>query len=815
MAEAQPRSFGDLLKGYRAEAKISQEQLAELAGLSTNAISTLERGTRRAPYHKTVELLADAFRLSNAAREELRAAAERARPRSARWLDESDVSAGNLPHKLSSFVGSEGELVALQEQLAIHRLVTITGSGGVGKTRIALELGARLSGRGVGGAWFVDLAPLRDGAFVENEIASVLQLSLSSRIDFFKALEHRLGQKRVLLIVDNCEHLLPAASSAILTILRACPGVEIVATSRERLRVAGEVVYRLPSLPLPSGPVLTAADARSYAALELFAERAAAAEHRFVLSDDRVEAVAEICRRLDGIALAIELAAARIPSLGLVQLRSRLLTHFTIVSGGSRDLPPHQRTLLATIAWSYDLLAADESAFFRELAVFSGGWTLEAAEAISVLDDGPGNILELLSSLVDKSLVTVDLESETTRYSFFESTRAFALGKLHDSGEWAGVSRRHAEWLANFAERADETFLATPRREWLGVVGLERDNARAALEWALGPGDDAVLAGRISGGLRWLWRSAGMSVECLTWLEGALARLDSERYPAIEARLLRAKAGSVDGTAKVAAAKSAIELYERLGDRRGLAIACVTLSYGLMQINMLDEAQAAVNRALTLYREDGRQYSLSYALALGDRAAMFRFQGLLNEARSDLTESLQILSVFQDDWMMPHLQGVLSEIEFDAGNTSRALELASDALEGARQIRDARNEMYFLCNISCYHLALGDFESAHRASREALLLSRHREPLAVQIAVQHAATAAALRGRPARAARLRGYADAWCRRNGWERGPTERAGYDILERSLHEQLSAEQIATLVNEGASLEEDAALAEALQP
>jgi transcriptional regulator with XRE-family HTH domain len=371
--------FGDLLKLRRIASGISQERLAELARMSASAVSALERGVRRAPYRETVALLSSALGLTPEEQAELEDAAQRARARPSGAAGEPPL-VHNLTTRLTSFVGRSEEIAELKELLSEHRLLTVSGSGGVGKTRFAVETARQLLGERFPEARFVDLSPVEDGAFVPSAIAAALDFQLPEVAEPLRALASSIKTRTLLLILDNCEHVIDDTASAIVEILRACPSITILATSRERIALEGERVYRLPSLPVPDDVPATIEEACTYASFRLFVERATSSDGHFTPTAGALKAVSEICRRLEGIPLALELAATRLPVLGLETLNERLKGHI-LTTSGARDLPQRQQTMLATIAWSYDLLSAQEQHLLGRLAVFRGAITLGGASS--------------------------------------------------------------------------------------------------------------------------------------------------------------------------------------------------------------------------------------------------------------------------------------------------------------------------------------------------------------------------------------------------------------------------------------------------
>jgi len=802
-------SFSELLRRHRIASGVSQEALAERARISASAIGALERGARRAPYRETVTLLADALGLSAVERGALEDAAERGRGRSGGAGPESRH---NLQARLTSFVGRDDEIAAIKALLARHRLVTVTGSGGIGKTRAAMEAAQQRLDEEQDEVWFVDLSPVTDGAFVAGAIASVLDVPLAQVADPLPSLAAVLKTRKLLLILDNCEHVVQDAAAAAASILRTCPGIVILATSRERLAIDGESVYRLPSLMVPAESPTTIEEACEYAALRLFIERATAVDAHLTLNAERLGTVDDICRRLEGIPLAIELAASRLPALGLVALNNRIRDHFELTSG-ARDLPHRQRTMLATIAWSYDLLSENEQTLLRRLSVFSGGATLEAAEKVCTDDMiGAGDVAELLSLLVDKSLLNIAFFDELGRYVMLESVRTFASRKLADTGEFTRVARAHAAWIASLADRADSTYPRVPRNSWLREFEPELDNARSALDWTLNTrtDPDALLAARIVGGLRGLWMSTERRVECRRWAQAALDRVDAEQAPLVTARVMRAHIQSIDGSAVLDAASRAIPLFESIGDRRGLISlqAHVAWEHGLR--GAFTSADDSIARAFQLAGEEGLRHSRQYGRLLHARCLIRALAGRLEEARSDAAAAARLRNDLGE--VDPILDLYWEAFfAFSDGEAERSAELLEAGIEHARA--SSKNPAGQMSELAAVRIVLGELGEAKSAARDALELARFEQLDSVWRAIQHLAAIAALDGHPIRAARLLGFVDAWREEKGGFRGYYERASYDILMGSLREQLAAEKIAGLAAEGMLLDFERAVDEAL--
>jgi predicted ATPase len=790
---------------------VSQESLAERARISTAAISALERGARRAPYRETVELLANALGLSAADRSELEASAGRARGRSSQSGAEASAP-HNLPARLTSFVGRDEEITAILSILQAHRLVTLTGSGGIGKTRTALEVAGRLLGTTHEEIWFVDLSPVADGTFVAGAIASVLDVPIAQVADPLPSLAAGLKSRKLLLILDNCEHVIGEAAAVAASILRTCPSVVILATSRERLAIEGESVYRLPSLLVPTEVPTTIEEACTYAALRLFIERAIALESRLELTPERLRAIAEICEQLEGIPLAIELAASRLPALGFAALNKRLREHF-VLAGGARDLPHRQRTMMATIAWSYDLLSENERTLLRRLAMFSGGVTMEAAENVCADDILEAeSIPDLLSSLVDKSLLNVTFTGEQSRYAMLESVRAFSSKRLNEAGESIGMARAHAAWLASVADRGDELYPQIPRDRWLAEFDPEIDNARVALEWALNaePEEDRLLAARIVGGLRGLWTSAERRIECRRWAEAALERVDATRYPLVAARVMRAHIQSIDGAAVLAAAARAIPLFERIGDRRGLISLHAHVAWEHALRGALAEAERSIGQAFELAQKERLEHSRQYGRLLHARCLIRALACRLDEARIDAAAAARLRNDIGEEDAIVDLYWE-AFFAFTDGDVRRSAELLEAGADCARA--RSKNPAGQLSELAAVRIVLGEIDAAKSAARDALELALVEHLDSVWRAIQHLAAVAAVRGRAVTAARLIGFVDAWREHKGGIRGYYERASYDVLMASLRDQLTADAIAALAAEGSLLTFERAVDEAL--
>ncbi len=504
---AAPAGFGDLLRQHRLAAGLTQESLAERAGLSVHGIQKLERGATH-PYLDTAQRLIVALQLGGIDevlfKTAARPAPRRREPHQSASASASEPARHNLPLSTTSFVAHAGQIERVTERLRDSRLLTITGSGGCGKTRLALEVARDLVSEFADGVWLIELAPLADASLVSQTIATALGIRDVPGRPAADLLTEYLRSRHALLVLDTCEHLIDTCAQVADTLLRSCAHVQLLATSRELLGVAGEATWRVTSLSVvdPEGLADSGGDAAAKVmaseAGRLFVDRAQLVVPSFAITAHKAASVAQVCRRLDGIPLAIELAAACASMLSVDQIAARLDRRFRLLIGGNRTAVRRQQTLQATIDWSYQLLSEEERSLFRRLAVFADGWSLEAAEALGADAQQPAeDVLELLSRLVAKSMVVVDEprddESGVNRYRFGETIRQFAQGKLDEADEAELARTRHCEFFLAWAERAAPNVVGRDQLIWLGRLDAEHDNLRAALEWCRGDGSDREL----------------------------------------------------------------------------------------------------------------------------------------------------------------------------------------------------------------------------------------------------------------------------------------------------------------------------------
>jgi predicted ATPase len=526
----------------------------------------------------------------------------------------------NVPAPMSDLVGREARLLDVADLVAAHRLVTLVGIGGVGKTRLGLELGRRLLPKFADGVWLVELGPLSGSEFVLPTIASVLGLAEAGSATP-ERLAEALAPKDLLLLLDNCEHVIDAAAQMAEALLRATPTMRVIATSREPLRVEGEWIYPIPPLAVPPEASPDSEDLLQYGAVRLFVERARAADPDFSPGERAVAVIAAICRRLDGIPLAIELAAPRVAALGIEELAARLNDRFDLLTRGSRTALPRQRTLRATLDWSYDLLSEVERLVLRRLSVFAGGFTLDAASTVAAsVEITPSGVVDCIGNLVEKSLVAADVVGPAARCRLLETTRAYATEKLSESGEFNPVARRHAGFYRDLFERAETEWERRSTAEMLDIYARDIDNLRAALNWAFSPTGDSSVGVALTIAVVPLWFTLSLMDECRGLVERALsslapgadARHEMELRRALGWTLINAKGGEAEAREVWA---DTLALAESVGDQE----------YQLRALRGLWAYDINIRRCRTALAFAQRFYDLASnkgepgGLAVGDR----------------------------------------------------------------------------------------------------------------------------------------------------------------------------------------------------
>ncbi|HEU0294900.1 MAG TPA: adenylate/guanylate cyclase domain-containing protein [Anaerolineales bacterium] len=637
-----------------------------------------------------------------------------------------DSFPNNLPVQLTSFIGRERETAEAKQLLSKTRLLTLIGPGGTGKTRLTLKTAGDLVPSFADGVWLAELAPLADPKLIFQTIAGIFGLRELPNMPLNSVVIDYLRAKELLLILDNCEHLIEACAQLSENLLRNCPRVKIITSSRESLGIAGETVYRVPSLSLPDPAHVTREALVESESARLFVERATAAQSKFSLTDQNAASVAQICHRLDGIPLALELAAARVSVFSPEEIAARLGDRFKLLTGGSRTALPRQQTLRALIDWSYDLLSGEEQRLLRQLSVFAGGWTFEAAESICPDLD----VLNLLAQLVNKSLVMVDEHENSTRYRLLETIRQYARDKLLEAGESEQVRNRHLDFFLQFAEKA-ETYMNGPHEmEWRTLLEVEYDNLRTALEWGMENDVEKVL--RMGGALHLFWERHGYEVEGRRLMNDVLGR--AKMLPPVEGEAARtrifyqAKAlnaigflsfGQGDNLGSVKALEESSILLRQIGEKRLLAQALSTISIARGFLGHWDKAYAAVEEAITLAREAGDKVTLGAALVyMGGVTAMTQHD--LQKMYRYYEEGIELLRQAGSHWQMAMLEFAFANFTGSQGNYAEARSQFEACIPLFTELKDRHRLDMVHSELAHLERRQGRFEQAKTLYRETI-----------------------------------------------------------------------------------------------
>lgn len=882
MSASDHTPFGALLRRYRLAAGLTQATLAERAGLSERAINDLEREPRRTPRLETVTLLATALSLPDAERGQLLAAARPATlasdqpttsaltgiptaPASAPTAVLAPVRIEALPTPPDPFIRRAREVEIIRALLGdpAIRLLTLTGPGGIGKTRLAIQVASLLLTTFRDGVCFVGLGDLVDPALVPHAIASALGIRESAFETPAFLLTEALRPRHMLLILDNFEQALAAADD-VERLLAACPNLTILVTSRSALHLAREREYPMPPMSLPPDKTgLTPEQYLTSDSMALLCQRARAALPDFTLNAANADTLAAICVRLDGVPLAIQLAAARLKYLSPASLLARLDQQLTLLTGGPRDAPARQRTVRATLDWSYQLLTPAQQTLLRRLAVFAGGWSLEAAEAICADDAGDGieqaDTLDLLASLVDQSLALVEERDGTARYRLLESVRQYAEEKLRASGEEVAIRDRHLAWMLALGERlAAETWIMPPGN-LMRLLQPEGDNLRAAIAWSRRDTTSQKTL-RLAGASSSLWVASGLINEGRQTLREALAHADPIVQPEARASALIAAAGLAGLQTDLAEIDGLIEeaeaILSELGSEPTQRHSQILLSRFRSKMALADardEIEKACEEALRICRARADMRAVTETLYFwGDLETDC---GDYQRARRHLEECLLACEQVDDPFMRAFPLVTLARVACAEGNLTQA---RSYALEGLA-LRGSESTWYWLRAVSLNALgeveryAENDDEAAARF-REALALyqaqadepgiawtrhnlghlalragetrralelfsqaltarARHRYSLGIATELAGLASIASASGFPARAARLFGAADALLRRTGLVLAPVDVAAFERDLASVRAVLDPGTFSAAWEAGAALSAEDATAEAL--
>ncbi|MFN8661457.1 MAG: tetratricopeptide repeat protein [Thermomicrobiales bacterium] len=696
-------TFGDLLRRYRQTSGLTQEELAARSGLSVRGISDLERGARALPRKDTLRILVEALGLVGVERATLFAAAQRRVPPPRRSVS-SELTAFACPTPLTPFIGRTEEVATVCNLLRRDdvRLLTLTGPGGVGKTRLALRVAQELASSFTDGVCFISLAAIRDPALVIPTIAQAFGIREMGGHPLAERLARQLRDKELLLLLDNFEQVSPAGPQ-VAALLAACSWLTVLATSRSVLHVSGERTFPVQPLALPGyGDRSSVAEVASSDAVLLFVERAQAVAPHFTLDASNASTVAAICQHLDGLPLAITLAAARVGHVPLASLLKRLERRLPLLTRGPLDQPDRLRTMRNAIAWSHDLLTPDEQRLFSRLAVFSGGFTLEAAEHVGA--DGLTANLDGLAALVDGSLVWHDANAYTPRYRMLETIREYGLECLAASDEEAVVHLRHAEWYLAFAEQSNAALPGPEQRVWLERTEAEHDNIREALSWLLEQNEPG-LAQRLTASLNRFWYVRGHLSEGRGWAERALAGQPG-----------------TPSAVRAGAALTAGWMTWALGD---YAQAITWVQESLMAFRSLDQMSGVAESlyVLGMVEKDRDNYA---------------------QSTTHLTEALGLFRSLGATPWVGFVLNALGIVAYQQEETSRATSLFAEALAQLRSVGEFNGTAYALTNLGRMALVRGDIAQAASYFQESLALRhQHGDQISVAGCLRGLATVAA------------------------------------------------------------------------
>jgi predicted ATPase/DNA-binding XRE family transcriptional regulator len=847
----QESTFGEWLRKKRRSLDLSRPALAKQVGCAEITLRRIESGSLK-PSRELARLLVEQAGVPEA---EQAAWVQFARGlagqpgQATEPVPEQENRSSNLPVYLTSFVGRTHERAELAGLLERQRLVTLTGPGGVGKTRLAGKAGEEALDKFTNGVWMAELASQASPELVPQTVAAAFSLSHHSQASPMELLVNYLRPRSLLLILDNCEHLSEACAHLAETLLKACPNLKILATSREPLNVMGEAVYHVPSLGIPDEPARLAS-AREFASIQLFEGRASLAQSDFSLTRENIPFVVQVCRRLDGIPMAIELAAARLDVLSVEELARRLEESFDLLTNGSRTALPRQQTLRGSIEWSWVLLSPPEQSLLRRLSVFAGGWTLEAAEAVC---HGEGlerpAVTLLMTSLAARSMVSsMPGGGRERRYRLHEMIRQFAQEQISEA-ETTLTRTRHLQYFLAFSERIQADLHGPQQLDWLRRLGEERDNLRTALDWALKSDLEAGM--NIIG---WLYEELDLC-EALEWATQFLARPESHLFPQARARNLLAQSNYLwqlqQFNEALAAAQESLALFRSSGDRAGEFDSLMAIG-GVLQftegmepktdyneqalalaraqgdtwrqaraLNGLGwdqrdhpQAMARWDEAVSLLRQTGDLRSLAFLLGIyGDTLLAYGESG---KAQPLLDESLQLNQRLNDRVGMEFLLVARSRQALLQADYPRARAALLEWIGLAEELGNRMGRLYGQARLGYVALCEGRLEESRQVlSETARKFAEDENSSGLAFTLERLLAWFARTGQPEKAVQLYGWADAIRTRTGDIRPPVEQAALEDDLAACRSKLGKDGYAKAIRQGASLTRSQALALALQP
>jgi predicted ATPase len=736
-----------------------------------------------------------------------------------------DAQPNNLPAQLTSFIGRAKEKTEATALLANTRMLTFIGPGGTGKTRLSLQLADEQLDQFKDGVWFIELAPIMDSAYMISAVASTFGLREVQGVPLLNIVMDYLRGKQLLVVLDNCEHLVEACAKLANQLLHECPKLKIIASSREALGISGETVYRVPSLSMPApGGIPAAGDSGlskilEYESTRLFVERATKAEPRFHLTEDNASFVAQICSRLDGIPLAIELAAARVKLFSPQQIAERLDDRFKLLTGGSRTALPRQQTLRALIDWSYQTLNETEQRALRRLATFSGGWTIEAAEAVI----GESEAFDGLAGLVNKSLVNVEEQNGASRYRFLETIRQYAMDKLLESDETISARDNHLNYYSKFAEYLDEKLRDERKKRWIDQFELENDNFRSALRWSSERDPRGAL--KLIWSLTDFWLASGRLEEGQIWCKMALSAAENSlpitpEMENLRARALHCFAGLANNHGEhhkaVEAIEKAIVIFRQLGDTELLARSLMVLGTASGFSGDIKKAFDSLHESEKVSREMGHKFELAWAL-MSLSMILFETRGIeaRNEIDAYMQETIVLLQEVKHPWGNYFSKEYLARQAFVRGDIVTARMYANEVLVAYQEAGSTLLATNYKSNMAHALRRIGNLAEAIPLYRETISTYQnlgHRGAIAHQL--ECFAFIAIRQEQGERAVQLLSAADGLRERSNSRRTPQEQMEYDKQIVDLRVGLGEEIFTQCWNEGKSMTMEQAIELAMQ-
>ena len=732
-----------------------------------------------------------------------------------RWLPVRQLP-NNLPQQATSFIGRERELDDIRALLGSARLITLLGMGGLGKTRLSLQVAAEVIAEYPDGAWFLDLAPIRDAALVASEAAQVLNVREEPDRPLIQTLCAHLKSRRALIILDNCEHLIAATAHLANAILKSAPGVRLMASSREPLHVPGERSYPILPLPVPARGDSVEALSRS-TAVRLFVERAQAHKPSFDINEREAPALGELVARLEGIPLAIELAAARVRSMSVSDINARLKDRYKILTGGARVLQERQQTLRALVDWSYDLLNEQEQQLLARLGVFVGGFNLAAAEEVCAAEPLDSlDVLDLLGSLVEKSLVMHDERNEASRYRMLETIRDYAREKLDQGGQGSEIAQRHCMHFFAFAKQVRDGLMGPDLAHWALKAEADLDNLRSAIALSLSGGIDAALAVKFSVALQVFWTNRGYTSEGRAIVRSALALPAVQASDLVQAHALFVGANLAESQSDFAEAQQMLEtcltLRRRLGNAFDIAATLSMLTPAKLQTGDAVGAAIGEHEALQMFCQLGDR--INEAVSLFHLGQIAVYTGDDAQARKHLERSLTIARDIKHREAEGACELVLGESAIEVGDLPQARVRLARSLQVCRDSGDKRGVAMAQWRLGQLDVEEGDFEQAHKRLNESLLAFRDFGMAEELIgALEDHSILSRVTGHAPVAAKLAATASMLRGRLRLARSPRREQRWQLQLDALGRSMSTEQLEAALAEGADWALEKAVATAL--